>query len=180
MQNKKTFSNTLIIICAVITVISMVYPPIIGYWMNNMYIQNKDYIWVLVQFLLYQFLHWWLLHLVSNALFIYIFWTQIESFIWKKKYIIFFLLNTIFVWISLLLFSPWNTIWISWFAMAILWYYFMILKRINHPEYKSALLLLIINIWIWFIGNISLIWHLFWAIFGIIFFYWDRFLSKWK
>lgn len=179
MKYKNSFSNILIIISTIVTIFSVISPWILDYWMSSSFIQNKDYFWVLIQFILYGFLHWWLLHLLSNWLFIFIFWNQVENYIWSKKFWIFFFLNTIFVWIWLILFSHWNTIWISGFAMAILWYYFMILKRLNNPEYKSALFLLIINIAIWFSWDISLIWHLFWAIFWISFFYVDGlFFSK--
>ncbi len=102
--------------------------------------------------------------------FIYIFWNQIEFLIWQKRYILFFILNTIFTWFFLLFLSDWNTIWISGFAMAILAYVFLELKKRNNPEYKSAWIFLLINISIWFGSNISLIWHLFWAIFWIIYF----------
>ncbi len=168
--NKITVSNFLILICIFVTLISFFMPKILIFWMNDFFILNKNYVWFIVQFILYQFLHWWIFHLLSNSIFIYIFWNQIEFLIWKKSYILFFILNTIFTWLFLLFLSDWNTIWISGFAMAILAYIFLELKKRNNPEYKSAWIFLLINISIWFSSDISLIWHLFWAIFWIIYY----------
>ena len=170
MQNK-TISNSLILISLIVTLLSFFSSSILEYWMNIYFLIEKNYIWVLVQFALYQFLHWWMLHLLSNSIFIYLFWNQIEALIWKNKYILFFILNSIFVGISLLFLSSGNTIWISGFAMALLAYYFLELKWRNHPDYKWALFFLIINIMIWFGSNIRFVGHLSWAIFWVIYYY---------
>jgi membrane associated rhomboid family serine protease len=170
MQNK-TISNSLILISLIITLLSFISNSILQFWMNLYFVMMWNYIWVLAQFSLYQFLHWWFLHLLSNSIFIYLFWNQIEALIWKNKYILFFILNTIFVGISLLFLSSGNTIWISGFAMALLAYYFLELKWRNHPDYKWALLFLIINISIWLWSNISFVGHLSGAIFWAIFYY---------
>ncbi|EKE26039.1 MAG: hypothetical protein ACD_4C00459G0003 [uncultured bacterium (gcode 4)] len=173
MKNK-SFSNLLILTSAFVTIISSVNPWILIFWMNKDFLVSWNYLLFLIQFLLYQFLHGWLFHILSNSLFIYIFWNQLESFIWNKRYITFFVLNSIFVWIALLFLSTWTTIWISWFAMAILAYITMELKRRKNPEYKSALLFLWINVAIGLTGNISFVWHLFWAIFGIMFYFFNK------
>ncbi|MDD2487210.1 MAG: rhomboid family intramembrane serine protease [Candidatus Gracilibacteria bacterium] len=177
MKNK-TFSNILIIISAAVTFVSFIYPQILEYGMNDMYIQNKDYVGIAVQFLMYQFLHGGILHLLSNGLFLYIFGNQVESMIGTRRYVIFFILSTLFIGICILLFTSGNTIGISGFAMAILGYYAMVLKKINHPEYRGAIFLLAINIGIGFTGNISLVGHLFGAIFGLLFFYGSRLYFK--
>jgi hypothetical protein len=70
---------------------------------------------------------------------------------------LFFLLNAVFVGISLLVLSNGNTIGISGFAMAVLSYVFIDLYTKNNPEYTSAGVFLLINIAIGFTGNISLI-----------------------
>ena len=141
--------------------------------MDRSFLNAWNYVWFLTQFLLYQFLHGWAFHILANSLFIYIFWNQLESFIWNKKYIAFFALNAIFVWIALLFLSTWTTIWISWFAMAILAYITMELKRRKNPEYKAALLFLWINVAIGLTWNISFVWHLSWAVFWIIFYFYS-------
>lgn len=84
---------------------------------------------------------------------------------------LFFAFNTLFVGVSLLVFSGGNTIGISGFAMAILAYMFLELRSRNNPEWRSAGVFLFINIAIGFTGNISLVGHLSGAIFGMIFFY---------
>jgi membrane associated rhomboid family serine protease len=169
---KKSISNYLIALSIFITILSVPFPELLNYGMNSYNLSiTGNYLLLSLQFLLYQFLHWSILHILGNSIFIYIFWNQVEKLLWTKKYIIFFILNTIFTWAALLFLSSWNTIWISWFAMAVLGYMFMELRRINHPDYRWAGTFLVINILIWFTSNISLIWHLAGAIFGILYFY---------
>lgn len=168
---KKTISNTLILASILATILVIFNSNLSIFGMNKYFLNSWNYFNFWLQIILYQFLHGWFLHLISNSIFLYIFGNQVELLIWKKKYITFFLLNTIFVSISLLLFSWWNTIWISGFGMAILAFIFLVLKKSKHPDYRWAWVFLILNIWIWFTSNISLVWHLAWAIFGFIFFY---------
>jgi hypothetical protein len=66
----------------------------------------------------------------------------------------------------------------SGFAMAIIAYYTLQLKSINHPDYKWGITALTINVFIWFVPGISLIWHLFWAIAWWIYFWIIRLLKK--
>lgn len=165
---KKSISNTLIIIAAIVTIISMWFKMILHYGMSNEFLPSGDYIALLLQFLLYQFLHGGFWHLTSNSLFLYLFWNVIEKHLGATKYILFFLGNTIFVWVALLFLSQGITIGISGFAMAILAYYILELKRVWNPDYKWAITLLIINILIGFTSDVSFIWHFAWAIFGWI------------
>jgi len=116
-------------------------------------------------------LHWWIIHVLMDSIFIYYFWNIIEIIMWKKKFIIFFIITTIFIGTLLTIFTNQITIWISWFAMAVLSYFTLELKSKNNPEYKWWITAIIINIWIWFYPWISLYWHLLWAIFWVIFFY---------
>jgi membrane associated rhomboid family serine protease len=168
--NKLSVSNIFIFISIFVTFLSFFFDTIFAFWMNHFFINQQNYLLVTVQFLLYQFIHWWILHLFSNAIFIYIFWNQVEILLWEKKYFLFFVLNTIFVWVALLFLSSGTTVWISGFAMAILAYVFLELKKRNNPEYKWAWVFLLINIFIWLWSSISLVGHLFWAIFWIIYF----------
>ncbi|EKE29766.1 MAG: hypothetical protein ACD_2C00102G0002 [uncultured bacterium (gcode 4)] len=168
----KSISNLLIILSIIITALTIPFPELFRYWMNKYYLYvTHDIPSILVQFWLYQFLHWWMLHILSNSLFIYIFWNQVEILMWKKRYLQFFLLNAIFTWFAILFLSSANTVWISWFAMAIMGYVFMHLRKIKHPDYKWAWIFLVLNVLIWFGSNISLIWHLAWAIFWCWYFY---------
>lgn len=177
MRNK-TISNTLIILSTITTILTYIFPEVLYFGMNNWFVSAWNYLFFVIQIILYQFLHWGIIHLLSNSLFLYIFWNQLEFTIWKIKYLIFFILNSIFVAISLLVFSSWNTIWISGFAMAILTYIFLLLRKNNHPDYKWAGLFIVINIFIWIDSNISFIWHLSGAIFGLIFYFISESLNK--
>jgi membrane associated rhomboid family serine protease len=174
MQNKFSISNLLIIISMIVTFISFNYLNIIEFWMNTYYINSWDYIHYILQYFMYNFLHWSYMHLFSNILFIYLFWNLVENIITKNKFILFFIFITIFNWIWLSLFSDWNTIWISWFALAILVYYTLELKSLKNPEYKWWITAIIISIWIWLMPWISLLWHLFWAIWWAIFYYLNK------
>jgi len=174
MQNRFTISNLLIIISMIITFISFNYLDIIEFWMNIYYVNSWDYIHYILQYFLYNFIHWNYMHLFSNILFIYLFWNLVENIVTRNKYIIFFIFITIFNWILLSVFAEWNTIWISWFALAILVYYTLELKSLKNPEYKWWITAIIISIWIWFVPWISLLWHLFWAIWWAIFYYLNK------
>ncbi len=167
-----TISNIFIIISAIITALTFFIKGLTNFGINHAFLSESTYHIVLVQFLLYQFLHWGVTHLIFNSLFIYIFWNWLENLIWKRKFIIFFIFNTIFVWISLLLFTSGNTIWISGFCMAILTYFTLELYSKNNPEYKWWITAIVINLAIWFTPWISLVWHLFWSIaWGIFYLY---------
>ena len=170
-MSNKSFANTLIILSAILTLVSFYMSDILAFGMNSYFLSQWLYMQVIVQFLLYQFLHGGVFHLLSNSFFLYIFGNQIEVLIWRGRFILFFLLNTVFVGVSLLFFAQGNTIGISGFAMAILSYIFLELRSRQNPEYRSAGVFLLINIAIGFTGNISLVGHLSGAIFGLVFYY---------
>lgn len=170
-MSNKSFSNILIILSFIITGISFFMSNILNYGMNLFFIEQWLYITVIIQFFLYQFLHGGILHLLFNSFFLYLFGNQVESLIWQNRFILFFILNTLFVSIAILIFSNGNTIGISGFDMAILAYTFLELRSRNNPEYKSTGVFLVINILIGLGGNISLEGHLSGAIFGMIFYY---------
>jgi len=163
---KKSVSNLLILLCLVATIATYIFPWLYDFGMHRGFLIEWDYLGVAIQFLSYQFLHWWFIHFISNAIFLYIFWNGIELYIRKRRYIILFLINTFLVGWALLYFSPenTNTVWISWFAMAILAYHMLELRKVWHPDYKWAVMFLVLNIMIGFTGNISFIGHFVWAI----------------
>ncbi len=171
--NKISFSNILILISLIFTIIWYLNLPFINEWsINNTYLNNWNYFHWLLQFITWTFLHGWAMHFLMNSIFVYYFGNILEIIIWKLKYISFFILFVIFNWLILSYVEPYtSTIWISWFALAILTYYTLKLKSINDPEYKWWITAIIINIWIWFYPWISMFWHLNWVIFWIIFFY---------
>ena len=171
MENKFTISNTLIIISIIITFISLNLKSLNEFWMSVYFLDSWDYFHYALQYIMYNFIHWSYLHILSNILFIYLFWNIVEQIITTKKYIIFFIFITIFNWILLSIFASWTTIWISWFALALLVYYTLELKSLKNPDYKWWITGIIISIWVWLMPWISLLWHLFWAIWWAIFYY---------
>ncbi|MDD2565330.1 MAG: rhomboid family intramembrane serine protease [Candidatus Gracilibacteria bacterium] len=170
-MNNKSLSNTLIGLSAFATVLTYIIPTILNFGMNNYFISSSNYIFFGVQIILYQFLHGGFIHLFSNSIFLFLFGNQLENTIGRKKYMVFFILNTFFVALSLLVFSGGNTIGISGFAMALLAYIFLLLRKNKHPDYKAAGLFIAINIFIGIDSNISFVGHLSGVIFGIIFYY---------
>ncbi|MDP5038830.1 MAG: rhomboid family intramembrane serine protease [Candidatus Gracilibacteria bacterium] len=149
--------------------------------MNNFFINSNDYITFLYQIFVYSFIHGGFLHLFFNSFFIYIFGNQIEENIGSKNFLLFFILNTLFLSFCLLYFSPYSTtVGISGFAMAILSFYTLKLKEIGNPDYKGGITGLVINILIGFSDKISLVGHLFGGVFGVIFFYVLKLFKKYE
>ncbi len=183
-NTKFTISNFFIVLSAIFLILKWFYPDIVTYlWLHNFYYKEWKYLMLPLQFIFYNFLHWDIMHLAFNSIFIYIFWNQVEAYIWKTKYILFFLFSSFFIWILFLIFSnpitilwytipriSWITIWISGFAMALLAFYTLILYSKWIDEYKWWVMAIFLNILIWVYWNISFSGHLFWAISGIIFY----------
>jgi membrane associated rhomboid family serine protease len=181
---KFTISNFFIILSAIFLVLKWFYPNLtILWWLHNLYFEAWKFLMIPVQFIFYNFLHWDIFHLLFNWVFIYIFWNQVEEYIGKTKYILFFLFSSFFIWALFLFFAnnsieilwytiktSWVIIWISGFALALLSFYTLILYSKWIDEYKWWVMAIILNILIWFTGSISLAGHLFWAISGIIFY----------
>lgn len=168
-QNKWTVSNTLIAISVFFTSISFVYRDILIFGMNSYFISQWNYLYWLLQMYSSQFLHGSILHIASNAIFILYFWNVLEREIGKNKYLLFFILCAVFIWIILTLLTNVNTIWISWFALAVLSYYTLILWSRWNPEYAGGITAIVVNIAIGFTPGISFLWHfagmVFWALF---------------
>ena len=181
MNNRFTISNILIWISAIATIIATLVPNVYIFGMNNSFLNEWLYHIYFIQFFTWSFLHGSFIHFAANSIFLYFFWNIVEWIIWRNKYIIFFLFVTVFNWVWLSLFADWNTVWISWFCMALISYYTLELKSKNNPEYKWWITALILNIWIWFIPWISLLWHLFWAVAWILYYLItkDFFRRKW-
>ncbi len=170
MNNRLTVSNTLIIISFIATILATFMPSLYIFGISNEFLLQWAYHIYFLQFFTGTFLHIWFLHLLSNSIFVFYFWNIVEWLMWKTKYIIFFVFTTIFIWALVTLLTDVNTVWISWFCMALLSYYTLELRSRNNPEYKWWITAIVINVWVWFMPGISLYWHLFWAIAGVIFY----------
>jgi membrane associated rhomboid family serine protease len=164
-------SNTLILISAVFTLLAFLFPQFYVFWVNTYFLEQGQYHIFIAQFFSGTFLHGWVFHLFANSIFLYLFGNILEMLIWKNKFIVFFFFVVIFNGVLLSVFSDGNTIGISGFCMALLSYYTLELKWRNNPEYKWGITALLLNIWIWFMPWMSLLGHLFWAIWWVIFYY---------
>lgn len=176
-----TISNALIVISTIFTIFAFQNNEFISmFGMSHLFLLQWDYLKLLIQFCLYSFFHWGFFHLLFNSMFLYFFWNQLEYHIWKKWYLFFFIFTTIFNGIALLVFTQiWTvTVWISWFALAILSFYTFLLYEAKNPEYKWWITALVINILIGFSAQISFVWHLFGAIFWGIFYLIYKFSRK--
>ncbi len=178
-QNIKfTVSNFFIVLSLFFTIWLSYNYKLISLWLHNVFFEEHKYFLVLLQFITYNFLHAWFFHFLFNSFFIYVFWNQLEYYMWKKLYIIFFIFTSFFIWINYLIFSnlnlfnvSWVIIWISWFALALLSYFTILLWEKWIEEYKWWIVAIILNISLGFTGNISFFWHFFWALSWIIFYF---------
>lgn len=168
---KFSISNSLIVIAIIFTYVSFQNIEMRLYGVNNFFIDQWKYFDFFIQICFYSFIHGSLLHILFNSLFVYVFGNKIEDIVGKKVFFLFFVLTTIFNSIFLLILTTGNTIGMSWFGMALLSYYTLMLYQNNDNEYKWWITAIIINVLIWLSPGISLIWHLFWAIFWIIFYF---------
>lgn len=178
MNTKLSISNILIGISAIFTIIATMDNSYYQYGMNNWFLSQWQYHIYIVQFFTSQFLHGNFLHLAMNAVFVIIFWNMLEELIGEKRFTLFFIFSVIFIGAWLTLLDNANTIWISGFAMAILAYYTLYLKERNNPDYKWGITAITINIVIGLSPWISLLWHLLWAIAGVLYFYGLKLIKK--
>ncbi len=168
----KTFSisNILIYISVVFTAISFFYQPIFQLGMNSYFLDRWIYHIFITQIFTSNFLHWGLMHLAFNSLFVYLFGNQVENLLWTKKYIIFFIFTAVVIWLWLTAMSAGNTIGISWFCLAVLTYYTLALWQRGNIEYKWWITAIIVNLAIGFYPGISFAGHAFGCVAGILFF----------
>jgi len=170
MNSNKSISSILIYTCIIVTIFAYFFPNLYNFGINDIFIKDHKYYLVFIQFFLWTFLHLSITHLLFNCIFIYYFWNILELLMWKKKFLIFFIFSVLFICSMLFINISWNTIWISWFAMALLTYYTLELKSRNNNEYKGWITAIILNLIIWFLPSISLFWHFYWVIAWLIFY----------
>lgn len=171
---KLTLSNALMLISVVFTILFFILPGMKYFQMNDFFFSQWKYHMWLIQCFTSQFIHGGIMHLVMNSVFILYFGNVLEHLIGYKKMLSFFIVSSLFVGISLIVFSSWNTVWISWFALAVLTYYTLLLKEKNNPEYMGWVMFIAINIFAWFWPWISFIWHFSWMVIGWLYWYIGR------
>lgn len=173
-----SITNLLILISGLFTFASFLYPAFYLYGMNTHFLVLWEYFHLFLQFFTSNFIHWWILHLLANSVFLYIFSNRVEDVLWSKKYLLFFVLNAFFIWWSILFFSSWNTVWISGFCLATLMFYTLFLKSKWDPEYKWWITAIFLNVVIGFYPWISFVWHFAGVLFWAIYFYLNNLLTN--
>ncbi len=176
---QKSFSHLLIVFCIVIASAGFLMPELVSkFWMNGDFFTKGNYLIFGIQVLLFQFLHGNMLHLFMNSYFLYSAGPEVEARMSRDRYTWFFITSTIFVAIALLVFQPLaNTIGISGFCMALLAYLWIDLYTTRHPGASQILVMLVINIGIGLVPGISLVGHLFGAIWGLV---WWAIFRNWR
>ena len=175
MNNNFSISNIFIWLSILATLATYLDIRLFAFWMNRDFLDIWAYHIYALQFFSSQFIHGWLMHLAFNSMFIYYFGNILEWLIGRKKFIIFFVFTSICNWLAITYLSPYNTVWISGFAMALLTYYGLEMRsRAEFQESKWALTAIIINIAIWFAPGISLVGHASWAIAWLIYYYLNK------
>ncbi len=169
-----SISNILLVTAGVFTLGTYFFPSLYDFGMNSYFLDQGNYVLYSVQFFTSMFLHGSVFHLLANSIFVYLFWSQVEVILGRKKYIFFFVFSALCIWAALSILSDGNTIGMSGFAMALLSYYTLYLKSKNHPDYKGWITALVLNIGIGLMPWISLVGHLFGAIVWVVFYFLDR------
>ena len=170
-DEKFTVSNTLILSSIFFT--ALTYIPglnIYQFGMNDSFFSQGNYFMWCIQFFTSNFLHGGVMHLAMNAIFIVYFWNIVEDIMWTWKYLLFFILNAVFVWVGITFLSDANTVGISGFVMAIITYYTLHLYSLKNPEYSGWVTAIVINVaiglspWISFLGHAwgMIFWWLYW------------------
>lgn len=176
---QRSLSHLLILICVAISMLWFLFPQFVSlYGMNSYYYMTGNYISLIVQICLFQFLHGWVVHLLANSYFLYTAGPEVEARMSRDRYTWFFVSSTLFVAIALLVFAPRSlTIGISGWCMALLSYLWIDLYTTRHPMAPQILAMLAINIGIGLVPGISLVGHLAGAIWGLI---WWAIFRNWR
>ena len=176
---QKSLSHLLIVFCVIIASFWIFFPELVHrFGLSVIHLRSGDYLSLLVQIVLFQFLHGGWFHLFLNSYFLYSAGPTLEARMSPDRYTWFFITSTIFVAISLLIFAPQSlTVGISGFCMAILSYLWIDLYTTHHPAASQILVMLIINVGIGIMPGISLVGHLSGAVWWLI---WWQIFRNWR
>ena len=176
---QRSLSHLLILVCIVIATLGLMFPElVIRYGMSGRYLETGDYISLVVQIILFQFLHGGIIHLLANSYFLYTAWPELEARMSRDRYTWFFISTTVVVAGALLVFAPQSlTIGISGWCMALLSYLWIDLYTTRHPMAPQVLAMLAINIGIGLVPGISLVGHLAGAIWWLV---WWGIARNWR
>ena len=92
-----TYTFAIIVLCVCATVAAGVYDGMYAYSMHGGFVEEGVWGGVILQFVLYQFLHGDMLHLLSNAIFLVLFGASLELLIGKRAYVVFCIFCTLVV-----------------------------------------------------------------------------------
>lgn len=155
-----SFSNLLVLASIAATIVATLRSTLGNvYALHGYFLAIGDYVDFMAQVVLFQFFHAGAGHLLGNSLSLLLFGNTVERMMGSVRYAWFFVLCTAFVATSILVFSQAPTVGISGFAMAVLAYLALELRAQRHPEYAGIAVMVIINIAIGFLPNISLVGH---------------------
>ena len=154
----------------IISCIGFIFPTFQGtYGFSRDAFIDGDYTRLVLQVVLFQFLHANFLHLFMNSYFLISAGPTLEARMSENRFLSFFIGSSIFIAIALFFFAPFTvTIGISGFCMALLSYLWMDLQRIRHPMANQVLIMLAINIGIGLVPGISLVGHAAGAVWGLL------------
>jgi len=168
----------IIVLCIMATIVYRVHPEVHVYGMHWHFFGAGRWDQVGIQFAAYQFFHGGALHLFSNAFFLVFIGIGVQYAMWVRRFLYMMLFTTLFVGAILMLTVDVPTIGMSGFAMTVLAYYTMMLWSAWNEQYKSWLVLIGLNIFIWLDPAISLWGHLWWAVAGALFWLIDNRVFK--
>ncbi len=160
--------TTVSILSIIGAILYMIYPQIIIY--GGIYNYPVGFFGFIGELLLYSFLHGGFWHVLSNIIFFLFIGRMIEYAHGKEWTWWLWIWTTLFVGIFLYQFSENPTIGGSGFAMSLLAVYaydFYIHRK--YEDLKGAILLIVLNLALWFGANISFMGHFSGAIAGLLY-----------
>lgn len=165
-QPTKSISHALIIVCVFISIIGFINTSFLNQFSLHSFVLNQGIFSLVSQSALFQFLHANPIHLFMNSYFLFSAGPEVEARMSKNNFLYFFISTTIFIVVAFLLFSPKfsSVLGISGFCMALLSYLAIDLYFIRHRAFNSIIVMLVINIGIGLLPQISFIGHFFGAI----------------
>lgn len=178
MHPRLSVTNIFLLISFFFSLITLVYPELYIFWINDAYLMEHNYLYVALQFLFYGFIHNSLLWIVVNFLFVYYFWNEVETMLGDKKFLLFYVVWTIIIWLSLLLWGTGNTVWMNGISTGFIAYYTYELYKRGNPSYRSGLTALAVNIVLWVVPWISMLAIITGGIYGWIVFQINKKLLK--
>lgn len=166
------FSYFLLLASILVSIVGFFYPSFqFTYAFSGSFFLFDNPEMFFLQSVLFQFLHFNLLHLLMNGYFLYAAGPAVEQRMSPSAFFAFFITTTIWIIGGLVLFSEGRTIGISGFCNAILAYITIDLYKTRHPQAGAFGTMLAVNICIGLMPSISFVGHFFGATWGIFWYF---------